>query len=732
MTNKKYLIVFIFLLSCLLSMATGESTSKEPDVVTLTWKDFRELLGLDSDKIKITWAEFRKLLEQTGKRMNIDVRIEEGVVTLKREQFRQILTKMRPPKKKIPPPPTGYLVSEARYKGTTGDKSCRFNASFKIYLFPQVSPGYVNIPILPTIAALSQIDVDGVPAVVKTSGNRHSITLGKSGFHQVNAVFSISHNKQSLSLPVVRSTINHIDFTIPQKDFEINIPSSLNAKTVNLANGTQLIANIPSTNQIKINWNRKIKEKEKKPALFYADTHSLISAAQDIVKVKSTVHLEIIQHSLEKISLQVPKNYEVVKVDAHRISNWHVRETAIGRILEIYFGYDISSDFHFTVYTERILAAETLGVDYSGVQVIDARREKGSIGIVAESAVEVQVTASKELEKLEFHKIPQKILAMSSRPILYSFKYAKHPFHLDIAIDKHERLEGISTVIESADASVLFLEEGKVVYKIIYTIRNTFKQFMELQLPADAGIWTVLVDNKREKASRSKKGKVLIPLVRSPGNGEQLKSFKVELIYTLPLEKFGISGSSRCILPAGDIFINKMQVAMYMPGGFNYTFDKGEWKEEKTPLTKKVKKDVSKKPLAPEEDQDKELEEAEPGTKFNLDGASISEKKAKPAAPQQSLPTAKRIAGKIILKDSPGIITGPAGLDSINVHLPFSGTKYLFSKKIIDKDEQYPLKFSYFSRNLQKGIIYFIILIVMAIAILLILRVRKRKKEHEL
>jgi len=727
MTDKKHLILFVFLLSCLLLTGnTGQSETSEPEVITLTWQDFREILGLDTNKIKITWEEFRKLLAQTGSQMNMDIRITDGIVTLKREQFRQILARMRPPKRKIPPPPYSYLVSEARYKGTAGDKNCRFTASFTVYLFPQESPGYVNIPIVPAITALSQISVDGVPAVVKTSGNLHSVTLGKSGFHQVNAVFSISHNKQSLSLPVVRSMINQIDFTIPQKDFEINIPSSLNAKTADLSNGTRLTANIPLTNQIQINWNRKIKKREKKPALFYADTHSLISVAPDIVKVKSTIHLEIIQHSLEKISLRVPENYEVIKIDARRISDWHVRETAIGRILEIYFGYDIDRDFNFTVHTERILAAETLGVEYSGLQVIDARREKGSIGIVAESAVEVQVPASKELEKLEFHKIPKKILAMSSRPILYSFKYAKHPFHLDIAIDKHERLEGISTVIESADAAVLFLEEGKVLYKIIYTIRNTFKQFMELELPADAGIWTVLVDNKREKASRSKKGKVLIPLVRSPGNGEQLKSFSVELIYTLPLKKFGFSGSSRCLLPTGDIFTNKMRVAMYMPDGFSYTFDKGEWKEEKTTLTKKKRKGISKKPLTTDEDQDKPQEEAE----YLVDGISESEKKALPSAapPPHAL---KAVGGVTPLKERPRVITGPVGLDSINVHLPLSGTKYLFSKKIIDRGEQYPLEFSYFSKNVRRAILYFIILIVMAMAVFLMLRIRKRKKRKK-
>jgi hypothetical protein len=317
---------------------------------------------------------------------------------------------------------------------------------------------------------------------------------------------------------------------------------------------------------------------------------------------------------------------------------------------------------------------------------------------------------------------------MSSRPILYSFKYAKHPFSLDIAIDKHERLEGISTVIESSSATVLFLEEGKVLYRIIYTIRNSFKQFMQLELPADAGIWTVLVDNKREKASRSKKGKVLIPLVRSPGNGEQLRSFNVELIYTLPLKKFGFSGSSECLLPGSDIFINKMRIAMFMPDGFSYRFDKGEWKEEKTVVKKKKRKDISK-PSAPEDEEEKPQTSAETGRRYDLDAVDDKLEKKSPKKSKADLP-APAVPGKITLKagiSQARVLTGPVGLDSIKVHLPLSGIKYLFSKKIIDKDDKYPLKFSYFSKNLQKGILYLIIVVVFVGLLILVVRKIKRK-----
>ena len=284
-----------------------------------------------------------------------------------------------------------------------------------------------------------------------------------------------------------------------------------------------------------------------------------------------------------------------------------MRETDIGRVLEIGFGYDIDDSFNFTVYSERIPAPGAPGVDFTGLQVIDARRETGNLGIVAGSVVEIEVREGRELEKLVFHKLPKSLLEMSSRPILYSYKYKSHPFHLYISISKHERLEGITTVIESANASVLFLAEGKMVYQVIYTVRNSFTQFMELELPGNAVIWTVLVDKKREKASRSKEGKILIPLVRSLGKGDQLKSFKIELTYTLPMKKFGLKGGCECFLPTCNIFINKILLSLFCPEGYNYNFDKEEWKEILKPTQVRKRTKMVTRPGAPKRPANKAL-----------------------------------------------------------------------------------------------------------------------------
>jgi hypothetical protein len=72
-------------------------------------------------------------------------------------------------------------------------------------------------------------------------------------------------------------------------------------------------------------------------------------------------------------------------------------------------------------------------------------------------------------------------------------------------------------------------------------------------------------------------------------------------------------------------------------------------------------------------------------------------------------------------------LTGPAGLNSIDVRLPVSGKKFVFSKKIIDRHETYPLMFSYVHTR-TRTLMYSAIGIALLLAIMFFVSVRMRKR----
>ena len=129
------------------------------------------------------------------------------------------------------------------------------------------------------------------------------VNLNRKGLYQVKVVFSIGNNKQSLYLPVIRSNINRLDFTVFNNNLEINVDPSINVKRKNMSNKTQIHTNFPPTSKLLINWTRKTEKREKQPPFFYANTRSLISVEADILRVRTRVNLDVIQSTLDRVSL---------------------------------------------------------------------------------------------------------------------------------------------------------------------------------------------------------------------------------------------------------------------------------------------------------------------------------------------------------------------------------------------------------------------------------------------
>ena len=121
-----------------------------------------------------------------------------------------------------------------------------------------------------------------------------------------------------------------------------------------------------------------------------------------------------------------------------------------------------------------------------------------------------QAQVAEGLDKLDVSELPSELIGRSQKPLLFGFKYLHHPYLLVLDIKKHEEIPVISTVIDSASGVTLFTADGKLVNRLIYKVRNTSKQFLELSLPPQAEVWSVFVGREPARP-RLKNSKILIP-----------------------------------------------------------------------------------------------------------------------------------------------------------------------------------------------------------------------------
>lgn len=723
--NKKYIqigfccLILLSIFFSTLLQADNDAEKKKSSSITLDWEEFQKILKLDVDEVKLTWDEFSKLLSMTGFRFKPEYKVEGGNIILTREQFKKLIDKMKPPRREEVTPPSDYLIRKGSYIGISGKKSTQFTALLELQIFKKERKAYLKIPLFREELAIEDIRFDEKPASIITENGWHYLNTDEVGKHSVRVKFSVKSSLDKgtpgLNFNIPHTPITYILLDIPKEDIEMTIANAQELQTKESRNHTIVEGYLVPTSEISISWKKKSVKIVHGPAKIYAELFNLLSIEADAIRVTTKVKLNILQNKITSITLVIPPGYQVLDVTGQGKNIWNVREEKGKELLVIPFEYPIEGNQEFIIKSEKLLPEETMVAELSGFEVMEAIRESGFIAGEVKSDAEAHIQEFKNLDRLDFQKIPSELSELSSRPMLFAFKYIRHPYNIVVGITKYERAEALSAIIDYARGTTLFNEDGKLVHQFTFSMQNLWNQFLKLELPKEANVWSVYVDGKREKASKDSDGTILIPLVRSQreGEGGSLRSFDVELIYSEPAKKFSIFGKKEQNFPTPDVLINRLEWNLYLPVNYKYIHFAGNLKRgekviiiDETLLPETEIEGARGKPAKPSVPEDKEKDvylgrEDEPVLTIY--------KKSEPI-PTPSPPKEKKDA-----------ILGEAGLLSVRVNIPVSGKNYFFSKKIIEKSEPLNISVTYVNER----VIYWLITLLVLIVLLILFKIRR-------
>ncbi|MCK4532757.1 hypothetical protein KAU39_03140 [bacterium] len=762
---KKYIQIgcsCLCLVTVLFSTAllAENNEEKKSNSILLDWGEFRRILKLDSDEIKLSWDEYRRLLAQIGFKVKDEYRIEGGDVILSKKQFKTLLEQMQPPKKSELLPPGDYLITKAVYNGVVDKKSTQFEARLDLKIFKKQKNTYSKIPLFREELAIEDVRINQNPASIITQGGWHYLSTEKSGKHLIKVKFSVKSSMDKgtpgLSFNIPTTPITTVALDIPKTNIEVAIANAQELETEQLNKHTIVKGCLLPSSRISISWKKKLTEKSRGPAKIYAELFNLLSIEADAIRVTTQVKLNIVQNKIIGITLAVPSGYQILEVTGQGKNMWSVREEKGEQFLEVPFEYPAEGQQHLTIKAEKILPEETMVADFTGFKVLKAKREFGFIAGEIKSDAEAKVQDFEGLDRIDFGKIPAELSGLSARPLLFAFKYVRHPYNVVVDITKYEKEEALNIIIDNVKGTTLFKEEGKQVHLLTFSVRNLWNQFLKLDLPQDAGIWSVYVDGKREKASKDGAGKILIPLVRSQRKNENsgLRPFKVELIYTQPAGKFFILGKKKSVFPSPDVLISTLEWDFYLPVNYKYLHFGGNLEREKVaklhkPLWRRVTggltgglADSSVSPLSITKQAVREETRVDESHKYgekSKDEKVLRQRELKESVCSDKISgTLGRIekeeeagefygddfSGSKGIKEFPApalvgmegkkdISLGLAGLLSVRMNIPISGKNYLFSKKIVEQGELLHLNFFYVNEWIINSILIILGLIIL-------------------
>jgi hypothetical protein len=587
--KKKTLLVFIgimLLTWCgLYSGVHAAETTDNKSQLTVPWDEFKRLLRLDEDKdeIILSWEIFQKLLAQTGTETTPKYTLKEGNVVLTRAEFKSLVDQMKPPTQPtVTPPPFDYLITKVIYTGKMNKNNTTFTGTFTVHVLKK--DDYLKIPLLHQSVALEDVRVGGQPALVVSEGGYHNVVLSMPGEYVVQAAFSqkssIEKGPHRIDLSIQRTPITLLRLEMPLKNIEVEIPQAQQVLTSEKGGTTFVSATVAPGNTISVQWREKVSVAKKIPPKLYSEIYHLVSIEDDTLKVTSDINYTILHSEINSVRVAIPDDVTVLRVSGEGVGECQEVEQQGQRLLLIPFTYGKKGGVTVSVASEKPLSDKGLPNAFEGIRVLDTVRETGFVGIELNTSAEVKVTEKEGLEEVAVQKLPPALFNKSVKPLIFGFKYLKHPYSVVLDVQKHEKIAVPIAAIDSASVVTLFTEDGKVVHRLVYHIRNSSKQFLEIQLPQEADVWSVTVGNEPVESSINAEGKFLVPLIRSRSVDNRLATFPVEVIYCLVEGRFGPFGSRESRLPVVDLLISQLMWSVYLPNDYSYLYFKSTLEKE--------------------------------------------------------------------------------------------------------------------------------------------------------
>ncbi len=637
-----------------------------------------------------------------------------GAVTIPWSDFKELIKGLMapPPVPPTPPePPADYSVSSASYVGRIEGESAVFSASFAVTILAEKK--WVEVPLVSDETAVSNVMMDGVPVTLAARDGSYVVFSDKPGRHIVTLNFYVTADsgsgKNAVDIPLPQVPASTLTFTVPKPGLDIQITPAHFKKVTPSGGGTTLEAVLPITDRAVISWSPAVREEASGTLRVQAQVNTIISVGEGIMKGVTTVTYDISHGTLSSFSITMPADIEIIDVSGDAVRDWKVVPNGGTSTILVTAGFPASGTTSIVLLYERNMGGTTADIEVPQIEVNNVTREIGYLAVTASTKVGVEEISSKNLAGLDSTELPAEMVSASENPILFSYKYLKHPYALKLAVVTYQDIPSLTTVVTKADFSSLLTVRGDLVTRAVFEVKNNVKQFMRLSLPKKSTLWSVYVSDRPVKPSMDKDGAILIPLDRSTRTDSSLTSFTVELVYITETKPLGaLFGRREFVAPVIDIQTDAQAWTIYLPERFAYrSVGKDMEKAAPTPVVSGGEMESNAPATAPTEE-------------MTVSDEMYRDKKE---APKTQIYTEKNIYAEGLLSIGGG--AGMKGVLPVKLDIPFSGRAMGFTKAIVRPGELSTVAIRYEGRGLSSLFLYLGVVLCALLFVCIIISVRQ-------
>lgn len=494
--------------------------------------------------------------------------LPSSVVTLPWSDFKTLYEKGLAPDEPPPAAPRDYTIDRATYTGrvagTGEDAYLVLQVTLQGHVLKQ--KGWASVPLASTNAALRTARINGRDGAIYPQSNLYHLLTDKPGPFTAELELAVplfeANGETGFSLPVPAAGASNLTLVVESpEELALAMTGGKGQEVRRSGNLWTLTAPVPATGNLAVSWSRKVREEEQvKVSRVYAETHVLVGVAEGFLQGRATVNYTVLHKGVQRLRVQLPKDVTVLEVEGPGIDDWN--QGADG-VVDVALNFEALGAYRLLVDYERALTAGsgTLPVP----RVLDVAREKTWIGVDARSAVELVAGTAQNASPVDVRELPAAIVGQTDHPVLLGWKARGGEVTIPLEVKAHPDVDMLVTLVDATIAETLVTPDGRRMTRVRYAVRNNRNQYLRLQMPEGAEVWSASVAGRAVKLGRGDAG-LLVPLVRSdPSAGGALSAFSVELVFVENGASLGTGGTARAELPKVDAPTSQLQWTVYFP-----------------------------------------------------------------------------------------------------------------------------------------------------------------------
>lgn len=323
---------------------------------------------------------------------------------------------------------------------------------------------------------------------------------------------------------------------------------------------------------------------EAEPAAVGCNIKSVYSIGDGLIRGSHDITFNIIKGQLSKFSLEMPIDTDIDEVLTDNYDKRQIRQvrTANGAAdyssVEVFLKYPVTTEFNLTVTTITKIDEATDEINMPELLFHSVESERGHIAVCALTNVKIGLAREPfNLERIDAQELPDRIKFSVVSPILFAFKYYKHPYRARLKLTKYSDSQVLASVLTSSSVNTFITSQGRAVSSCEYHIKNNGIPFLKL-MPDDTIeiLDGAVVNDKLVKVSYDQDYNFKIPIVKSSFVNDDILQYPIKFKTSAETQKLSMFGGFSLKLPRTEVPSMHLKWRVYTADGYVFYNMRGD------------------------------------------------------------------------------------------------------------------------------------------------------------